>query len=57
MKPVDPSRNVVEVLHLRHEGVSVRRIARQLNLARRTVHKILRLLDAPRPCPGPHEAG
>ena len=51
MKPVDPSRNVAEVLRLRLEGVSVRRIACQLNLARRTVRKILGLPDAPRPLP------
>ena len=53
MKPVDPSGDVAAVLRLRVEGVSVRRIARPLNLACRTVRKILDLPDAPR---GPHLA-
>ena len=47
MKPTDPS--VAEVLRLGLvEGVSVRRLARQLNMARRTVRKILGRHDAPR---------
>jgi Homeodomain-like domain len=42
MKPVDPSGNAAEVLRLGLvEGVSVRQIARQLHLARKTVRKIL----------------
>jgi len=48
MKPVDLSRDVAEVLRLGNvEGVSVREIARQLNMARRTVRKILGRRDAP----------
>ena len=42
MKPVDLSGNVAEVLRLGLvEGVSVRQIARQLSMARKTVRKIL----------------
>src|SRR5258708_22252982 len=42
MKLVDPSGNVAEVLRLGLvEGVSVRQIARQLSMARKTVRKIL----------------
>jgi plasmid maintenance system antidote protein VapI len=47
MKPVDPSGHVAEVLRLRLEGISVRRIARHLQLARKTVHKILEQHNAP----------
>ena len=49
MKPVDPSSNVIEVLRLSLvEGVSVRRIARHLDMTRWTVRKILGRHDAPR---------
>ena len=49
MKLVDPSGNVAEVLRLGLvEGVSVRQIARQLHLARKTVRRILGRHDAPR---------
>jgi hypothetical protein len=41
MKPVDPSGYVAAVLRLRLGGISVRRIARDLQLARKIVHKIL----------------
>jgi hypothetical protein len=52
MKPPDPF--VAEVLRLGLvEGVSVRRIARQLNMARRTVRQILGRHDAPRGPRGP----
>lgn len=48
MKPVDSSGNVAEVLRLGLvEGVSVRQIARQLHLARKTVRKILGRHSAP----------
>ncbi|MEY2930333.1 MAG: hypothetical protein RL033_1082 [Pseudomonadota bacterium] len=47
MKPMDLS--VAEVLRLGNvEGVSVRQIARQLNMARRAVRKILGRHEAPR---------
>ena len=49
MKLVDLSGNVAEVLRLGMvEGVSVRQIAHQLNMSRRTVRKILGRHDAPR---------
>jgi hypothetical protein len=49
MKPVDPSSNVAEVLRLRLvEGVSVRRIARHLDMSRWAVRQILGPHDAPR---------
>ena len=48
MKLIDPSGNVAEVLRLGLvEGVSVRLIARQLHLARKTVRKILGRHSAP----------
>src|ERR1700738_4717796 len=48
MKPVDPAGNVAEVLRLGLvEGVSVRQIARQLHIARKTVRKILGRHSAP----------
>jgi transposase len=48
MKPVDPSGNVAEVLRLGLvEGVSVRQIAKQLKMARKTVRKILGRHQAP----------
>jgi transposase len=48
MKLVDPSGNVAEVLRLGLvEGVSVRQIARQLKMARKTVRKILGRHSAP----------
>jgi transposase len=54
MKLVDLSGNVAEVLRLGMvEGISVRRIARQLNMARRTVRKMLGRHDAPRGPRGP----
>lgn len=54
MKLVDLSGNVAEVLRLGLlEGVSVRQIARQLNMARRTVRNILGRHDAPRGPRGP----
>jgi hypothetical protein len=54
MKLVDPSGNVAEVLRLGLvEGVSVRQIARQRHLARKTVRKILGRHDAPRGPRGP----
>jgi len=54
MKLVDPSGNVAEVLRLGLvEGVSVRQIARQLNMARSTVRTMLGRHDAPRGPRGP----
>jgi hypothetical protein len=54
MKLVDPSGNIAEVLHLGLvEGVSVRQIARHLDLARKTVRTILGQHDAPRGPRGP----
>src|SRR5271156_755195 len=48
MKPVHPSGNVAEVLRLGLvEGVSVRQIARQLQVSRKTVRKILGRHHAP----------
>jgi transposase len=48
MKRVDPPGNVAEVLRLGLvEGVSVRQIARQLHIARKTVRKILGRHSAP----------
>jgi len=48
MKPVDPSGRVAEVLRLGLvEGASVRQIARQLHLARKTVRKVLGRHSAP----------
>src|SRR5580698_2831105 len=48
MKPVDPSGNVAEVLRLGLvEGVSVRQIAKQLKVSRKTVRKILGRHQAP----------
>ena len=41
MKHADPSSTLTEVLHLRSEGLSVRRIAYHLHLSRRTVRTIL----------------
>lgn len=47
MRSTDPS--VAEVLRLdRVDGISVRQIARQLNMARKTVRKILGRHDVPR---------
>jgi hypothetical protein len=47
MRPTDPS--VAEVLRLGLiEGVSVRRIARELQLSRRTVHGILGRFSVPK---------
>ena len=49
MKPVDASSNVAEVRRLSLvEGVSVRRIARHLDMSRWAVRKILGRHDAPR---------
>jgi transposase len=54
MKPMDPSGNVAEVLRLGLvEGVSVRTIARQLSMARKTVRKILGRHHAPAKPPAP----
>ena len=47
MKPVDPSGHVAEVLRLRLEGISVRAIARHLQLARKSVRKMLHQHSAP----------
>jgi transposase len=48
MKPVDPPGNVAEVLRLGLvEGVSVRQIAKQLKMSRKTVRKILGRHQAP----------
>ena len=55
MKLIDPSGNVAEVRLLGLlEGVSVRQIARQLNMACKTVRKILGRPDAPRGPRIPH---
>jgi hypothetical protein len=47
MKPTDSSGHVAEVLRFRLGGISVRRIAHQLQLSRRTVHEILDQHSAP----------
>jgi hypothetical protein len=48
VKPVDPSSNVAEVQRLGLvEGVSVRRIARHLDMSRWAVREILGWHDAP----------
>jgi hypothetical protein len=49
MRPVDSSGNVAEVRRLGLiEGVTVRKIARQLDMSRWAVRKILGRHDAPR---------
>src|SRR5208337_1970745 len=55
MKPVDPSGNVAEVVRLGLvEGVSVRKIASQLSMARKTVRTILGRYQPPaRAAPAP----
>ena len=47
MTSVDPSSTLTEVLHLRLEGLSVRRIACHLRLSRKTVRTILDQHAAP----------
>jgi orotate phosphoribosyltransferase-like protein len=47
MKHADPSSTLTEVLHLRLEGLSVRRIACHLHLSRRAVRTLLGRHGAP----------